>query len=90
MPFHGHGATNTIRKPKNIPPEETSQEAAFLKALGENQKTVAIKLADGEIVHGWIEYYDKNMVRLTREDQPNLLNLQYLIIVIICDFLEYF
>jgi host factor-I protein len=23
-------------------------------------------------VQGWIEYYDKNMVRLTREGAPNL------------------
>jgi len=33
---------------------------------------VAIKLIDGETVHGWIEYYDRNMLRLTREGQPNL------------------
>jgi len=40
--------------------------------LGEKQKPVSIKLVDGEIVQGWIEYYDKNMVRLTREGAPNL------------------
>ena len=27
---------------------------------------------DGEIVRGWIEYYDQNMIRLTRDGQPNL------------------
>lgn len=52
--------------------QETQEEAAYLKALGEKQKTVRIKLADGEIVEGWIEYYDQNMVRLTREGAPNL------------------
>jgi len=31
-----------------------------------------VKLADGEIVRGWIEYYDNNMIRLTREGAPNL------------------
>ncbi len=31
-----------------------------------------IKLTDGETVRGWIEYYDRNMLRLTREGQPNL------------------
>ena len=30
------------------------------------------RLADGEVVRGWIEYYDRNMVRLTREGAPNL------------------
>lgn len=48
------------------------QEAAYLKMLGEKQKPVSIKLRDGEIVRGWVEYYDRNMVRLTRENAPNL------------------
>ena len=33
---------------------------------------VAVKLRDGEVVHGWIEYFDDSMVRLTREGKPNL------------------
>jgi host factor-I protein len=33
---------------------------------------VTIKLIDGETVRGLIEYYDRNMLRLTREGQPNL------------------
>jgi len=33
---------------------------------------VAIKLRDGEVVNGWIEYFDDMMVRLTREGKPNL------------------
>ncbi len=48
------------------------EEAAYLKSLGEKQKPVSIKLLDGEIVQGWIEYYDRNMLRLTRENAPNL------------------
>ncbi len=48
------------------------EEAAYLKDLGLQQKPVTIKLVDGEVVQGWIEYYDKNMVRLTREGAPNL------------------
>ncbi len=59
-------------KSKTPPPEETFEEAAYLKALGENQKHVSIRLQGGEAVHGWIEYYDRNMLRLTREGAPNL------------------
>lgn len=40
--------------------------------LGDKQHPVRIKLMDGEVVRGWIEYYDRRMVRLTREDAPNL------------------
>ena len=70
------------RKPRTVPPEETSQEAVYLKALGEKQKAVSIKLADGEVVQGWIEYYDKNMLRLTRENKPNLFIFKHEIMYI--------
>jgi len=59
-------------KGKTPPPEETFEEAAYLKTLGEKQKLVSIKLVGGEVVSGWIEYYDRNMLRLTREGAPNL------------------
>jgi host factor-I protein len=70
MPFQNQGSAN--RKGKAPPPDETSEEAAYLKTLGEKQKVVSVKLSDGEIVQGWIEYYDRNMIRLTRENLPNL------------------
>jgi host factor-I protein len=66
MPFR------PINKGKTPPPEETFEEAAYLKALGEKQKLVSIKLQGGEVVRGWIEYYDRNMLRLTRDGAPNL------------------
>ncbi len=53
-----------------------------MKSLAEKQKSVSIKLADGEIVSGWIEYYDKNMVRLTRESKPNLFIFKHEIMYI--------
>jgi host factor-I protein len=79
MSFQGSGG---FRKPKSSPPEETSEEAAYLKSLGEKQKPVSIKLASGEVVDGWIEYYDKNMVRLTREGAPNLFIFKHEIMYI--------
>jgi host factor-I protein len=51
---------------------ETGQEALYLKSLSDRQVPVAVKLRDGEVVHGWIEYFDDMMVRLTREGKPNL------------------
>jgi host factor-I protein len=67
---------------KTPPPEETFQESAYLKALGEKQRAVAVKLQDGEVVHGWIEYYDRNMIRLTREGAPNLFIFKHEIMYI--------
>jgi len=59
-------------KSKAAPPDSTNQEVAYLKSLTEKQQRVTIKLLDGETVRGWIEYYDRNMLRLTREGSPNL------------------
>jgi len=84
MPLHGRGS-NFSRPPshsKSTPPEETGQEAAYLRGLGEKQRPVTIKLVDGETVRGWIEYYDKNMVRLTREGRPNLFIFKHQIMYI--------
>ena len=65
-------AVHAKHKAKTAPADSTNQEVAYLKSLTEKQQPVAIKLVDGETVHGWIEYYDRNMLRLTRDGQPNL------------------
>jgi host factor-I protein len=72
MAFRSSAGDSTTRKGKTPPPDDTRQEAAYLKALGDRQAPVSIKLLDGEVVRGWIEYYDRRMVRLTRQDGPNL------------------
>jgi host factor-I protein len=53
-------------------PEQTFEEAKYLKQLIEAAKPVRVKLADGEEVVGVIEYYDKSFIRLTRQGEPNL------------------
>ena len=60
------------RAQKNPPPDETFKEAEYLRELGERQKNIAVKLLDGQVVRGWIEYYDQRMIRLTRDGEPNL------------------
>lgn len=82
MSFHAQGSQGGPRKARVAPPEETSEEAAYLKSLGDKRKPVSVKLASGEVVHGWIEYYDKNMLRLTRVDEPNLFIYKHQIVYI--------
>ncbi len=72
MPYRTTPSANLTRKGKTPPPDETFEEAAYLKWLGEKQKVVTVKLRDGEVVRGWVEYYDRNMLRLTRENATNL------------------
>jgi host factor-I protein len=83
MSFRATAATPALqKKSKAAPPEETGMEASYLKALGEKQAPVTVKLAGGESVRGWIEYYDANMIRLTREHAPNLFIYKHEIIYI--------
>ena len=65
-----HAQRSNRRSP--FPSTDTGQEALYLKSLSERQVTVSIKLRDGELVRGWIEYFDDRMLRLTREGKPNL------------------
>jgi host factor-I protein len=60
------------KRRKGAPLTETGQEALYLKSLSDRQVNVSIKLRDGEVVSGWIEYFDDMMVRLTRDGKPNL------------------
>ena len=82
MAFRNPAGAQANKRSKAPPPEDTWEEAAYLKALGEKQKTVLVKLADGEVVRGWIEYYDRDMIRLTRENAPNLFIFKHEIMYI--------
>ena len=57
---------------KSEPPYETGKESEHLASLSENQTPVVLKLRDGRTLRGWIEYYDEEILRLTRDHEPNL------------------
>jgi host factor-I protein len=60
-------------KKKTHPPSETfAENYYFLKQM--NKKThVAIVFNDGETTDGYIEWYDRNCIKLNRIAAPNLL-----------------
>ena len=70
------------RDRRQAAPETTFREAEYIDRLSKSRTPVVVKLIDGEEIRGWIEYYDKNMVRLTREDQPNLFIFKHEIMYI--------
>jgi host factor-I protein len=82
MSFRPPQGSPNAKRGRTPPPEDTYEEASFLKTLGEKQKPVSVKLMDGQIVQGWIEYYDRNMVRLTRQGAPNLFIFKHEIMYI--------
>jgi host factor-I protein len=60
------------RDRRQAAPETTFREAEYIDRLSKTRTPVVIKLIDGEEIRGWIEYYDKDIIRITRETQPNL------------------
>jgi host factor-I protein len=63
---------SNVRRAKMPPPGNTGQEALYLRSLSDRQISVQVQLRDGEVVDGWIEYFDDSMVRITRDGHPNL------------------
>ena len=49
-----------------------SRESEYLRSLSDEKKPVVVHLRTGETFHGFIEYYDKRFLRLTRSGAPNL------------------
>jgi len=39
----------------------------------QSKTPVVVRLTDGEELRGWIEWYDKDVIKLNRENAPNLL-----------------
>jgi host factor-I protein len=60
------------RERRQAAPETTFREAEYIDRLSKSRTPVVVKLIDGEEVKGWIEYYDKDIIRITRDTQPNL------------------
>jgi len=60
-------------KKKSHPPSDTfAENYYYLKQM--NKKTpMAVAFNDGQVVEGYIEWYDKNCIKLNRDNAPNLL-----------------
>lgn len=60
------------RKP--APPEQTNAENFYYTKQMQSRTPMVIMLQDGEQVHGVIEWYDKNCIKIIRNDgKPNLM-----------------
>ena len=57
---------------KAKPPDQTFEEARYLRHLADNKVPVKVRLTGNEEVAGVIEFYDTHFIRITREGAPNL------------------
>jgi sRNA-binding regulator protein Hfq len=67
-----HPARSTTRR-KQAPAEQTNAESFYYLKQMQNRTGMVVVLTDGTELKGWIEWYDKNCIKLNRVDAPNLL-----------------
>ncbi|HYX70127.1 MAG TPA: RNA chaperone Hfq [Terriglobales bacterium] len=58
---------------KTAPAEQTHAENFYYQKQMQSKTPMVIVLKDGEEVHGYIEWYDKNCIKVTRNGSSNLL-----------------
>jgi host factor-I protein len=58
---------------KPAPPEQTHAESFYYVKQMQARTPVAVMLTDGEVLHGTVEWYDRDCIKLTRVGSPNLL-----------------
>ena len=69
-----HSATNGPQPHKKpAPPEQTHAENFYWIKQMQARTPVVVILADGETLHGIIEWYDRDCIKLTRQGAPNLM-----------------
>jgi sRNA-binding regulator protein Hfq len=67
MPPRGQG-------PKKMhPPTDTSAESYYYLKQMSKKTPMAVVFADGEVIEGYIEWYDRNCIKLNRDNAANLL-----------------
>lgn len=58
---------------KGAPPDTTNAESFYYLKQMQARTPIVVRLVDGEELRGWIEWYDKDAIKLNRDGAPNLL-----------------
>jgi host factor-I protein len=58
---------------KAPPPDQTNAENFYYQKQMQSKTPMVIVLADGEQIHGVIEWYDRTCIKVNRVSAPNLL-----------------
>jgi len=62
-----------MQRKKPAPPEQTNAENFYYLKQMQARTPMVVVLDTGEAIHGVIEWYDKNCVKVHRAKEPNLL-----------------
>ena len=58
---------------KTTPPDQTNAEQFYYSKQMQTKTPMVVLLTDGERLEGVIEWYDRDCIKLNRENAPNLL-----------------
>jgi sRNA-binding regulator protein Hfq len=58
---------------KSLPPAETNAETFYYLKQMSAKTPMVVVLVDGEIIRGWVEWYDRACIKVNRDRGPNLL-----------------
>ena len=61
------------QRKKPVPPEQTNAENFYYVKQMQTKTPMVVVLADGEVIRGVIEWYDKQCIKVHRQNAPNLL-----------------
>jgi len=71
---HGpHGSQNSAPVKKMYPPTDTGAENYYYLKQMSKKTSIAVVFLDGQVIEGYIEWYDRNCIKLNRDGAPNLL-----------------
>ncbi len=79
---------STLKKPKkkkSPPPYKTHSENFYYMKQMSNKRPVIVIMLDGEKIEGFIDWYDEKVIKIRREDKPNLLVYKHAIKYIMKD-----
>jgi host factor-I protein len=71
--FGSAGQPTQPPRKKPTPPEQTHAENFYFVKQMQARTPVTVVLSDGETLHGTVEWYDRDCIKLTRYGSPNLL-----------------
>lgn len=67
---------------RQVPPDQTNAENFYYVKQMQSKTPMVIKLKDGEMLKGVIEWYDRSCLKLNRDGDPNVLlyksNIKYM------------
>ncbi len=71
--FKGKPASRSASQTRAVPPDHTNAEAFYYSKQMAARTPMVVVLTDGETLRGVIEWYDRDCIKVNRQDGPNLL-----------------